>query len=425
MTTAQEQSCSLDDLIALAILFNSCVQAFDHLHLSKNHDTTQKRLLTRLGIEQSRLLIWGDVVGISSPPPTVATRAVPLQPGDTNPDPELAINFGIRDARIDEPDMRQAIEEALNHLLRLFTPGVGDSEMYERYGLKPPKRFNSSIEAPLDPNRRDAFNEKFSLLRQLSPVWQRQTSVTLRHWTISDQSKFSAFISAVKDKVETLVHMMDVAERVDRGMKMDIKGFGWHPEPVGDRARQDWGRLRLIREACRDIYPEYADAADKVLAYLNEQLRESSTSKYSEHQPVSHTTTATASSTNSGGHGEHAPSPSKPHYKRPGFLRFFKHSGRGKSRGNQKDRSQSVASASSAEGDPARSKSESHNIASNELSPPLEPQRSLSMSAIPIPRTVDAAVPDQGDVARIKTADTSSKDPGKNDLSLVETVASH
>jgi hypothetical protein len=65
---------------------------------------------------QHRLLIFGDAVGISAPPATIARHMIPSHPGITNPDPHLPVNFGVRDSRLDEEVINAKVRRALHEI---------------------------------------------------------------------------------------------------------------------------------------------------------------------------------------------------------------------------------------------------------------------------------------------------------------------
>ena len=75
----------LTNVLSLATQFSTCVEAFNLVHPHSDSNRGQKIALAKLGIQQGRLLIFGDVVGISSPPPTIARHMIPSHPGLTNP----------------------------------------------------------------------------------------------------------------------------------------------------------------------------------------------------------------------------------------------------------------------------------------------------------------------------------------------------
>jgi len=73
----------LTDVFSLATQFSTCVEAFNLIHPSKDNDHAQKVALAKLGLQQGRLLIFGDAVGISAPPATIAKHMIPSHPGLT------------------------------------------------------------------------------------------------------------------------------------------------------------------------------------------------------------------------------------------------------------------------------------------------------------------------------------------------------
>lgn len=375
----------LTDVLALATQFSTCVEAFNLIHPHRDSDHAQKVALAKIGIQQGRLLIFGDVVGISSPPATIARHMVPSHPGPTNPDPDLPVNFGIRDARLDEEGYNEKVRAALNeiagrpsHLTR--------EEMMEKYGLKTPKRLNSIEHPALDTNRLEAFREKYALLQDLARSsgiragLKRSGSMTMSHWTVRDVSRFEEFVRTVRLEVDGLIALMGVKEQVDRGMRTDIKAMAWHPDLSVPVVRKDWEKLRLIREAVATDYPEYVEVADKAIKYINEELKESRVSgRRTAYQPsMPLRTKADEEKSNPKISEQSLKTPEKD--KRPGFLSHFRFMSWGKS---QKARSQSLASPTTpSQQDPQRSLSEDIPKPSVDENS-LEPVRSKSLSAIP------------------------------------------
>lgn len=270
----------LDKVFSLATQFSTCVEAFNLIHPSKESDHAQKVALAKLGVQQGRLLIFGDAVGISAPPATIARHMIPSHPGITNPDPHLPVNFGIRDARLEDDTIHEKVRQALSEIAG--RPGhLSRDELMEKYGLKSPKRFNMLEHPALDTNRMEAFREKFGLLQDLvrqsgaRANIKRSMSMTTTHWTVKDTTRFAEFVRVVRIEVDGLINLLGVNEQVDRGMKSDIRSMAWHPELSGPVVQQDWEKLRLIRQACEIDYPQYLEVADTALQYIHEELQES------------------------------------------------------------------------------------------------------------------------------------------------------
>ncbi|KAF2161551.1 hypothetical protein M409DRAFT_58949 [Zasmidium cellare ATCC 36951] len=277
-----EHEALLTGAIALASLFSSCVEAFGLIHPSQKWDKQEQLLLTRLGLQQARLLIWGSVLGISSPPPTVTNRAVPKHPSSAYPDLSEPTFFDARDPRLDEPQFRTAIEETLSSIVDRASH-LTREEMMAKYGLKPPKRFTMVFEPALDTNRLEFFRERYELLREVAESYahintRRTNSIVQTSWSIADVTKFGAWIQITQDKIDYLISLLDVKEKVDRGMRMDIRMFGWHIAPDRARTAQDVSKLRLLQEVCRVDYPEYVVATQQALDNISRESRENNLS---------------------------------------------------------------------------------------------------------------------------------------------------
>ncbi|QIW97909.1 hypothetical protein AMS68_003427 [Peltaster fructicola] len=268
----------LTGVIALASLFSNCVEAFGLIHPPAHKERRDQILLTRLGIQQARLLIWGDVVGVSSPPTSVTDRHVPKYPSPAYPDLTEPTFFGPRDPRLDEPQTRTTIEAALNALADR-SAGLTREQMMDQFGLKPPKGMRLSHEPALDTVRLEGFREKYELLQEVAESYaqintRRSKSIVEQAWQLADPIKFAEFLKLVQSKVDTLIDLMDVKERVDRAMRIDIRSFGWHMIDDRSRSMQDKLKLGLINDACKGEYPEYQVATQQALEQISRELRE-------------------------------------------------------------------------------------------------------------------------------------------------------
>ena len=59
-----EHEALLPSVMALANLFSNTVEAFGLIRASQRWEREEQLLLSRLGIQQARLLIWGDILGV-------------------------------------------------------------------------------------------------------------------------------------------------------------------------------------------------------------------------------------------------------------------------------------------------------------------------------------------------------------------------
>ncbi|KAF2134300.1 hypothetical protein P153DRAFT_381480 [Dothidotthia symphoricarpi CBS 119687] len=271
----------LTDVFALATQFSTCVEAFNLIHPSKDNDHPQKVALVKLGLQQGRLLIFGDAVGISSPPATIARYMIPSRPGLTNPDPNVPVNFGVRDARLDDEVSNEKVKKALNEIAGR-PAHMSREELMDKFGLRSPKHATKILYPPLVHNRLEAFREKHGLLQDLvlqsgiRTNFKRTSNITISHWTVKDSARFEQFVKTIRDEVDALIDLFGVKEQVDRGTRSDIRCMAWHPELTGPIVQKDWEKLRLLREACEVDYPQYIEVIDIALQYLHEEIKESS-----------------------------------------------------------------------------------------------------------------------------------------------------
>jgi hypothetical protein len=360
--------------LALAQLFSTCVEAMLLIHPSHEWERAQRLLIAKLGIQQGRLLAWGAMVGIC----------------------ELD---NSRDPRLDEPETRTKVEKALQDIVD--RPAHTDrATQFEKYGLKPPKKFMMTTEPALDAARLDAFREKLEILQEQRWEIRRGMSITMSHWAIVDSEKFAKYLALILEQVDFLIRLMDIEERVNRAVKYDIKALGWHPVFQRSKAASDMSKLRLIKDACASEYPDYAAATQGAIDYLDKEWKDS-------YQEAMERGTYNTGSEIPGAaahmlaHSSQLKDAFKPHQgKRPGLLNILKPKSWRKSSKDQ-GRSQSVD-------DSVRAKSIS--AATNPPpSPPLTPERSKSISAFP---------------SRTESAEEKTEEESGESLARVDTAKS-
>ncbi|KAK4575196.1 hypothetical protein LTR86_001048 [Recurvomyces mirabilis] len=421
---------ALTGALALANLFSNCVEAFGLIHPAHKWEKEEQLLLSRLGIQQARLLIWGDVVGICSPPKTVTDRAVPKHPSAAYPDVTEATFFGARDARLDESGVRTEVENALGAIVDR-SAGASRDEMMERYGLKPPKRFTVIREPALDVQRLEGFRERYELLQEVGETYahlgaRRSNSIVATSWTIADNLRFATFITLTTQKVDELVKLMGVQDNVDRGMRVDIKSLGWHLTADKSKLASDTSKLKLLQAVCDADYPEYTAAVQTALENINRENVEN----FGVANPYMTVPASPA-------HPSNLPKPNPSHTngggeknKRPGLFSIFK-SGFGKSSnkvpGSKHGRNLSVSSL-----EPPRSLSDAGPTTSyspaaaprmtDDDGAPLEPLRSKSVGAIlDTPTTTIDEVFIKNRLEQMRTHDSEGD---RNPLGQTETVGS-
>ncbi|TID23311.1 hypothetical protein E6O75_ATG02947 [Venturia nashicola] len=236
------------EALPLAQLFSTCVECFGLIHPSKEWEPVQRGQIAKLGIQQGRLIAWGDMIGIT----------------------ELASS---RDARLDDEEIRAAIEQALQDIIDR-PADTNRAAQFEQFGLKPLAKYHTAYQPALDTARLEAFRAKLDMLQKQRWESRRGMSITMNHWVIKNTDKFETFLSMIKQKVDFLIGLMGVEDKVDRALVLDIKALGWHPIFDTGRAAADVSKLRLIKWACEPNYPSYAAATEHALKYLDQQWKE-------------------------------------------------------------------------------------------------------------------------------------------------------
>ncbi|KAH9811157.1 Prion-inhibition and propagation [Teratosphaeria destructans] len=386
-----QHEAELAGALALATLFSNCVEAFGLVRASKQWEREEQLLLVRLGLQQARLLIWGDMVGISSPPQTVTRAAVPKHPSAQYPDLKEPTFFVERDGRLDEPQIRTQVEHALSAIVDRSAHATRE-EMMREFGLKPPKHFSGQLQPAVDSTRLDAFREKFELLKEVAEDFarlgeRRSNSIVQSSWVIADKQRFARFIDITKEKVDFLIDLLDVKEKVDRGVRVDIRSFGWHLTADRAKVATDTSKLRLLQQITQEDYPEYEIAVTQALSQIERDANENRLANPQHIAPVG-PNLPTSTRTHANGKPER-----QDRHKRPGGLfglsRLF-----GKSHQNIPRHKPLSPSSATNTHEPARSKSDAGVPSTmqnhEEDGGPLEPIRSKSLGdIIPRPGSLD------------------------------------
>lgn len=233
--------------MVLADPYSDAVECIGMIHSSKKvWDRAMALVLTKLGIQQARLLAWGDFVGICS------------RLDDK------------RDPRLDSEDTKQIIQQTLKGIIALIKP-ADQKHHLDTYGLKAIKRSIGELEPAMDFARMEVFRDQFS---RLTPT-ARSPKVSGSHWAIQDLHKPDALVIQLQAHIDSLIALFDLEARVSTAVKSDIRALAWHPVFDNIKAASDGQKLRLIRDVCEDVYPSYAVTADEALAYLNKEWNDS------------------------------------------------------------------------------------------------------------------------------------------------------
>ncbi|KAF9775764.1 hypothetical protein IL306_006106 [Fusarium sp. DS 682] len=217
-------------VIGVAGLFSSCVDAFNYFKLAQHANREVEIVLLKLDIEKTRLLIWGENVGIFS-----ASRHNP---------------------RLLDEHVGELIKRILSQIESLLT----DSEkLRTSYGTQ-------TLDTPLNTAVDYISSKSLAVFRtSASRFWTRNASKLVPEarggkfvrtkWAIYERQKFQALVNDLSQFVDKLFELTEVAREVqDRVITEDIESI------------LDVSHLKIIEEATEDSYRGYSQVAASVRA---------------------------------------------------------------------------------------------------------------------------------------------------------------
>ncbi|ERF70730.1 hypothetical protein EPUS_05082 [Endocarpon pusillum Z07020] len=216
--------------VSLAGLFSGCVDCFALIQAGRAHGRDLEILVTKLDVEKTRLLQWGDAVGLLSTDPK------------------------NRNALLDTDHTRPVIERVLQCIFMLLTDG---EKLRSRYGMLEDKQGAESNNIPIEStmvsrSRLSAFRAAYANFRNRITLQQRNANHLAKvKWAIRDREGFSNLTRDLHDFIDNLRDLVPVAPILTRLLvKEDM-----------DSLPDDLGMLRLVDEACRGRGDEWSDAA--------------------------------------------------------------------------------------------------------------------------------------------------------------------
>ncbi|KAL8677025.1 MAG: hypothetical protein Q9186_006514 [Xanthomendoza sp. 1 TL-2023] len=213
---------------ALVSLLATCVDCFEYIDAAKSCGRDLELLTTKFAIEKTRLLIWGESVGLST------TKAA----GCT---------------RIKSPHFRPIIEQILNCIRLLFEDTTALSD---RYGLRP-KSHNATVSVVESSSSHLTLplRLKTSYIRFRSCLEQNHKDIDTSkkaRWAIRDRQKFACL-------VEDIQQFIDGLEAVTDSVDLSTKRAALIREELS--TVEDPEDLRLIAEASMGTNKQWSDAA--------------------------------------------------------------------------------------------------------------------------------------------------------------------
>ncbi|CAO1606013.1 hypothetical protein XANCAGTX0491_009512 [Xanthoria calcicola] len=217
--------------VGLMALLKTCVEYFEYIDAAKTYGRNLELLTTKFAVEQARLLIWGESVGISSANPTGSNR-------------------------VETPHVRPIVEQILNCMRMLFED---TDKLTVRYGLK-----CMDNEAPSSalllagslglPRCLKASYVRFKSRIELN---HKQTSTAKKaKWAIRDKEKFTSLVQEIHQLIDGLESVTNSAEIATKRAALIREELSTVEDHEG---------LRLIAEATADGNQQWSDAASLAL----------------------------------------------------------------------------------------------------------------------------------------------------------------
>lgn len=216
--------------VALASLFTTCVQCWDYIDAARSHGRDFELLATKLEMEKTRFLIWGDVMGL------------------------LKVDGQRYDKSLASPSVLQVVERILNCIQNIFT----DSDaLVARYGLEPiTDSSEQSDDARFRINQLSKFKASYKqFLVRIKGIQQKTSLLGKTRWALHDQAKFNVLISDLRQFIDGLrgITASSSSKKRQRDIVNEVVG------PLSPTA------AKLVQEASAGVDEEWSDAATHVI----------------------------------------------------------------------------------------------------------------------------------------------------------------
>jgi hypothetical protein len=218
-------------VVALASLFSTCIECFDYFKAGQALEEDFELLLVKLDVEKTRLLIWGNAVGV-------------LKPEGEG-----------RVADLNNSQKAELIGRCLDSIKSLLS----DTDKFQNlYGLRAAGDIgkNARNHSILSSNSMNVFKASYRRFWARFAGNQSRSTLAMRtRWAIHDKTKFEGLIHHLKDLIDGLNEVVLVnRETQDQIMHDDIVSI------------LDISKLRLIQSACEGSYTTLSKAASTVIA---------------------------------------------------------------------------------------------------------------------------------------------------------------
>jgi hypothetical protein len=213
--------------IALASLFSTCVECFECYEATRDAAEDLKTILVRLDLEKTRLLIWGDQVGI------------------------LKTTEQGRSRHLDEHN--GSLKDVFGQLHRTLTRSDQSREIYGRM-LKTQQ--DDTIGLIRDDLSRSSKRNFVSSWDEFRRKFNPSINPALRiKWAIAGKRQFESLIVEVRGLIDGLNQYIEVPRQtVDNIVCREITLV------------EDLARLRLVEAASESVYTLWAQKAKTVIS---------------------------------------------------------------------------------------------------------------------------------------------------------------
>lgn len=210
---------TLGILIGIAGLYSTCIDAFEHIHVARSLGRDYELLNTRFDVQKTRLLQWGEGVGL------------------------LSKNDSDRHPSLHNQALRPTVEKMLMCIKMLLTNA---EDFRTKYGLKEvagkqiqQRRFTDSIMV-VSARRTNLFKASYEQFQSMLRRHQKDSPFLRKfQWAIGGKDGFEKLITDLSDLIDNLYKIVPVMASFERLMiKEDLDAIG------------DVGTLRRVEEVC-------------------------------------------------------------------------------------------------------------------------------------------------------------------------------
>jgi len=218
--------------IGIAALFSTCIECFDYIKAAQSLEEDLERLLVKLDLEKTRLLIWGNAVGVLKDVPEERT------PG------------------LDDPIKVDSISGCLKCIKSLLSDA---DKLQKEYGLHAAQNTESKGDKNVDfvsSNSMNIFKISYKRFWARNSATQDKAGVLSKtKWAIHNKASFEGLIVHLKDFIDGLYQVIPVSrESQDRLIQDDMASI------LG------LSKLQLVKEACEEAsYRAWSEMASVII----------------------------------------------------------------------------------------------------------------------------------------------------------------